>query len=37
MIKGDERQFDIEEGQFDRVFKKKIFMRDSVRRDADIE
>jgi hypothetical protein len=35
--KGDERQFDIEKRQFDRVFEQKILMRDGARRDGDIE
>jgi hypothetical protein len=34
--KGFERQFDIEEGQFDRADQQKIFMGDGARRDRDI-
>ncbi len=34
--KGFERQFDIEEGQFDRANQQKIFMGDGARRDRDI-
>jgi hypothetical protein len=35
--KGDERQFDIEKRQFDRIFEQEIFMCDGARRDANIE
>ena len=35
--KGEERQFDIEEGQFDGAFQQKIFMGDGARRDRDVE
>jgi hypothetical protein len=34
--KGEERQFDIEEGQFDWAFQQKIFMGDGARRDRDV-
>jgi len=35
--KGEERQFDIEEGQFDGAFQQKIFMGDGARRDRDVK
>jgi hypothetical protein len=34
--KGEERQFDIEEGQFDGAYQQKIFIGDGARRDRDV-
>ena len=34
--KGEERQFDIEEGQFDGAFQQKIFVGDGARRERDV-